>query len=129
MIKKITILVFILHSIFAYAQKTKISNPFDTFLSGVYSHDTDKLISSFSEDAIVIDVGRKIVGKKEIQKWAKSEIIDAGLVYKILSQNSKKENLQEYIIHISSKSFTFKARYLIQTENEKIIKAVLEYAD
>ncbi|PPK70203.1 nuclear transport factor 2 family protein [Actinokineospora auranticolor] len=59
----------------AAAQPVDVKPEGKSYVDAVQSEDLDKLANSFTEDAVVVDVGRRIEGRQKIREWADNEVI------------------------------------------------------
>ncbi|HEX6351355.1 nuclear transport factor 2 family protein [Actinophytocola sp.] len=97
-----------------------------SYVDAVNAGDLDKVVGSFTEDAVVVDVGREIKGADQIRRWADNEVIGGRL--DVLSV-SPMENGQDLLVNFApTGDGGFEARYRFTYEDGLIVKADLQYA-
>jgi hypothetical protein len=55
-----------------------------TFIQAVNDHDPDAFLATFSNNAVVSDVGREFRGVSAVQEWSKSEIFDVNVTLEVV---------------------------------------------
>jgi len=99
--------------------------PFRCYLDGVAAKNLDATTACFADNALVIDVGRRIEGKEAIRRWLNNEVM--GLKYKVESVTAKPGDAI-IIVKISfSSGGGFRAKYDIDLDT-LITKMDLQYA-
>lgn len=66
-----------------------------TFISASNDHDTNRMLSCFGKDAIVVDDSREFRGKAAIQKWSDDEFIGARVNVRATNIHQR---LDQYIV-------------------------------
>jgi hypothetical protein len=101
---------------------------FKRYLAGVKQGDVDAILSGFTQDPVVVDVGRRIEGRKAIRQWLKDEVL--GLRYEVLSTSPAKDK-NRVLVKITLRSGgSFKAHYDLTVDKDGLIShADLKYAD
>ena len=103
-----------------------IPTAFHCYLNGVAAKDLDATVACFADDALVIDVGRRIEGKGAIRRWLGNEVM--GLKYEVETETLKQDGAV-VIVRISFGSGgSFRARYDMDFKDARIIKMDLQYA-
>jgi ketosteroid isomerase-like protein len=62
---------------------TTLSAPIATFVQAMNAHDTDKLLTSLSDDAVIADDGHEYRGSDEVRAWSDQIIRDYQLTLEI----------------------------------------------
>jgi hypothetical protein len=60
-----------------------LPKPIEAYVRAINAGDTDKLLSSFSQDAVVRDAGREICGMTAIKEWASHEIFAVNVTLEV----------------------------------------------
>jgi hypothetical protein len=97
-----------------------------SYVDAVQTEDLDKLVNSFTEDGVVIDVGRRIEGRQKIREWADNEVIGGAIEVLGRTPFDKGETL---LVRFSPGIFGgFEANYKFTYQNGLIAQADLTYA-
>ena len=102
------------------------------YFSAVAASDLNDLSKCFEDDAVIIDVNRKISGLQAIHTWADNEVM--GGRYEILSVVSRSQDKTKLLIIFvppglgGKLSNGFKAHYTFEFKHGKIIRMDLQYA-
>jgi hypothetical protein len=97
-----------------------------SYVDAVQAKDLDKLVNSFAEDGVVIDVGRRIEGRQKIREWADNEVIGGAIEVLGRTPFDKGETL---LVRFSPGGVGgFKANYKFTYRNGLIAQADLTYA-
>ena len=97
-----------------------------SYVDSVQAEDLDKLVNSFTEDAVVIDVGRRIEGRQKIREWADNEVIGGDI--EVLGQTPFDEGETLLVRFSPGGFFGFKANYKFTYRDGLIAQADLTYA-
>jgi hypothetical protein len=68
----------------AMNKETEIPQPIATFIRAVNEHDADAFLSSFTNDAVVSDVGREFRGTAAIKEWGEREIFGVNVTLDVV---------------------------------------------
>ena len=120
-----------------YAQTTykiapeSISAPARCYFDAAGKSDLKALRERFQDDAVIIDVSRKIAGIEAISHWAGDEVF--GGRYTVLKIVSREKNALKLLITFAPPGYGegspgFKAHYSFEFSDGKISKMDLQYA-
>lgn len=98
-----------------------------SYVDAVRAKDLDKLVNSFAEDGVVVDVGRRIEGRQKIREWADNEVIGGTLDVLGRTPFDQGETL---LVRFSpgGAGGGFKANYKFTYQHGLIARADLTYA-
>jgi SnoaL-like domain len=65
-------------------KEIRIPQPIATFIRAVNEHDVDAFLSSFTNDAVVSDVGREFCGTAAIKEWGEREIFGVNVILDVV---------------------------------------------
>ncbi|MEM7029515.1 MAG: nuclear transport factor 2 family protein [Chloroflexota bacterium] len=104
-----------------------IPSPFQCYLDGVEAQDLEATTACFTEEALVVDVGREIAGRDAINRWLDNEVM--GLIYEVDSSTLTQDGASVIVnIRFGSGSGGFRARYDVVIEDGLIQEMILRYA-
>lgn len=105
-----------------------ITPPARCYFDAAGESDLAALRACFKNDAVIIDVSRKIAGIEAISLWAQAEVF--GGRYTILQMVSQEKNTLKLLIRFTPQGYSqgFKAHYTFEFSDGKIIKMDLQYA-
>ncbi len=120
-----------------YAQTTykvdpdSIAAPARCYFDAAGKSDSSALRACFQEEAVIIDVSRKIAGIEDIGRWARNEVF--GGRYTVLKIVSQEKDSLKLLITFAPPGYGegspgFKAHYSFEFSDGKIIKMDLQYA-
>jgi hypothetical protein len=120
-----------------YAQTTykidpeSISAPARCYFEAAGKSDLKALRGCFLDEAVIIDVSRKIAGIGAISQWARDEVF--GGRYTVLQIVSREKDTLKLLISFAPPGYGegspgFKAHYSFEFSDGKIIKMDLQYA-
>ena len=137
--KKVSLafLLILLLAYAVYAQTTykvdpkSIAAPAKCYFDAAGKSDLSALRACFQDDAVIIDVNRKIAGIDSISHWAQDEVF--GGRYTVLKIVSQKKDALKLLITFAPPGYGegsqgFKAHYSFEFSNGKISKMDLQYA-
>jgi len=103
---------------------TAVQRYFDAVLAG----SADALAQCFVLNGVVIDVDRRIVGRRAIRDWAEREVI--GGRYSIIEVEPRRDGVSVLLMFAppGPDSEPFRARYQLDLEGDRILNAELQYA-
>jgi hypothetical protein len=96
------------------------------YFDGVKANDTSAVATCFTEDGLVIDVGRRIKGRTAIQSWTENEVL--GGLYEIVQVRPQREGAQILLRFTPKSSSGFRSRYTFIFVRGKIRSVNLKYA-
>src|SRR5437879_13332794 len=70
-------------------KETRIPQPITTFIRAVSEHDADAFLSSFTNDAVVTDVGQEFRGTAAIKEWGDREIFGVNVTLDVIDVNDR----------------------------------------
>jgi hypothetical protein len=105
----------------------EVSAPGGSYVEAVQSEDLDMLVDSFTDDAVIVDVGRRIEGRDQIREWAENEVIGGEIEVLRKTENEDGETLLVRF-NPSGLSGGFEANYKFTYEDGRISLAELTYA-
>lgn len=94
------------------------------FVDAVGAKDSDKFVSAFAPDGVVVDTGREIRGHDAIRRWVDNEVMGHELT---LLGNTPTANGTSMLVRFGGSS-GFQAYYDLDIANDLITRAVLRYA-
>lgn len=105
-----------------------IAAPARCYFDAAGKSDLNALRSCFQDEAVIIDVSRKIDGIEAISQWAQDEVF--GGHYTILQIVSAEKNSLKLLIRFAPQGYNqgFKAHYTFEFNDGKIIRMDLQYA-
>lgn len=108
-----------------------IAEPARCYFDAVAKSDLGALHGCFQDEAVIIDVNRKIVGIEMISHWAQDEVF--GGRYEVLQIVSQEKDALKLLIRFVPPGFGegsqgFKAHYSFEFSDGKIVKMDLQYA-
>jgi hypothetical protein len=104
----------------------EVDTPGKSYVDAVNAGDLDRLVDSFTSEAVVVDVSREIKGTDQIRRWADNEVIGGRL--DVISV-SPMANGQDLLVNFApTENVVFNARYRFTYEDGLIAKAELLYA-
>jgi ketosteroid isomerase-like protein len=65
-------------------KEIRIPQPIARFIHAVNNHDVDAFLSSFTNDAVVSDVGREFRGTASIKEWGEREIFGVNVTLHVV---------------------------------------------
>lgn len=97
------------------------------YVDAVKAEDLGKLVDSFTEDAVVVDVGRRIEGRDKIREWAENEVIGGAI--EVLGQTPA-EGGETLLVRFNPGGLGggFEANYKFTYRDGRIAQADLTYA-
>ena len=108
-----------------------IAAPARCYFDATGKSDLESLRGCFQDDAVIIDVRRKIAGIEAISNWAQAEVF--GGRYTVLQIVSQEKDALKLLISFAPPGYGegsqgFKAHYSFAFSDGKIIKMDLQYA-
>ena len=105
-----------------------IAAPARCYFDAAGKSDLNTLRGCFRDDAVIIDVSRKIAGIEAISHWAQNEVF--GGRYEILQIVSQEKDALKLLIRFAPQGYSqgFKAHYTFEFSDGKIVKMDLQYA-
>ena len=105
-----------------------IAAPAKCYFDAAGKSDLNALQGCFRDDAVIIDVSRKIAGIKAISRWAQNEVF--GGRYEVLQIVSRDADTLKLLIRFAPQGYSqgFKAHYSFEFRDGKIAKMDLQYA-
>lgn len=65
----------------------KLPPPVADFIRAINDHDADAFLSTFTADAVVVDVGREFRGTGAIKEWGDREIFSVNVTLEVVDVN------------------------------------------
>ncbi len=65
-------------------KEMQLPKPVETYIRAINAHNADALQSSFTQDAVVKDVGREFRGTAAIKEWANREIFAVHVTLEVM---------------------------------------------
>ena len=108
-----------------------IAGPARCYFDAAGKSDMSALRACFKDDAVIIDVSRKIAGIEAIGRWARDEVF--GGRYTVLKIVSREKDTLKLLITFAPPGYGegsqgFKAHYSFEFSDGKILKMDLQYA-
>ena len=98
-----------------------------SYVDAVQAHNLDALVNSFTEDAVVVDVGRRIAGRNRIRQWAQDEVIGGRI--EVLGRTPMADG-EDLLVRFApgGRGRGFEAHYQFTYHDGRIAHADLTYA-
>jgi SnoaL-like domain len=103
--------------------------PVQRYFDAVAAEDLDRLVQAFAPRAVVIDVGRRVVGRRAIRRWAAAEVIGGKLeLIRIESRSALRGTTVLVRFTRPGAADGFRAHYRFVVRQAGIVLAELAYA-
>ena len=101
--------------------------PVRAFVDAVAAKDADKVVDTFTDGGVVIDVSRRIEGREAIHRWAANETITGTLT--VLQVVQTEADRQQLLVRFApGGTGGFEASYTFDLANDRIAMLDMQYA-